>query len=62
MQKQELNLQRGFSMSERNTPRGAITYALWTRYEMQLPESPWRMSGFIVEQLIKEGYLEGGTE
>lgn len=46
-------------VNERNTPRGAITYALWTKYEMDLPESPWRMAGFVLEQLIKEGYLQG---
>ena len=45
--------------NERQTPRGAITYALWSKYEMQLPESPWRMAGFIVEQLIEEGYIKG---
>ena len=43
-------------MSERDTVRGAITFALWTRYEMQLPESPWRMAGVIVKQLEIEGY------
>ena len=26
---------------------------------MDLPESPWRMAGFVLEQLIKEGYLQG---
>ncbi len=26
---------------------------------MELPESPWRMAGFIIEQLIEEGYLQG---
>jgi len=46
-------------MNERNTLRGAITFALWTKYEMQLPESPWRMAGFIVEQLQLEGYIKG---
>jgi hypothetical protein len=46
-------------VNQRNTPRGAITYALWTKYEMDLPESPWRMAGFIVQQLIEEGYLQG---
>jgi len=45
-------------MSERNTLRGAITFALWTRYEMQLPESPWRMAGVIVKQLELEGYVK----
>jgi len=44
--------------SERNTLRGAITFALWTRYEMQLPESPWRMAGVIVKQLELEGYVK----
>ena len=44
------------AMSERDTLRGAITFALWTRYEMQLPESPWRMAGIIVKQLEIEGY------
>lgn len=45
--------------NERQTPRGAITYALWTRYQMELPESPWRMAGFIVQQLIEEGHIKG---
>ena len=45
--------------NERQTARGAVTYALWNRYQMELPESPWRMAGFIIEQLIKEGYLQG---
>jgi hypothetical protein len=45
--------------NERQTPRGAVTYALWNRYQMELPESPWRMAGFIIEQLIEEGYLQG---
>ena len=46
-------------MNQRNTPQGAITYALWSKYQMELPESPWRMAGFVIEQLIKEGYLQG---
>jgi len=45
-------------MNERNTLRGAITFALWTRYETQLPESPWRMAGIIVKQLELEGYVK----
>jgi hypothetical protein len=45
-------------MNERNTLRGAITFALWTRYEMQLPESPWQMAGVIVKQLELEGYVK----
>jgi hypothetical protein len=45
-------------MSERNTLRGAITFALWTKYEMQLPESPWQMAGVIVKQLELEGYVK----
>jgi len=45
--------------NERQTARGAITYALWSKYQMELPESPWRMAGFIIEQLIEEGYLQG---
>ena len=44
--------------NERNTLRGAITFALWTRYETQLPESPWRMAGIIVKQLELEGYVK----
>jgi len=45
-------------MSERNTLRGAITFALWDRWGMQLPESPWRMAGVIVKQLELEGYVK----
>lgn len=45
-------------MSERNTLRGAITFALWTTWGMQLPESPWRMAGVIVKQLELEGYVK----
>lgn len=45
--------------NQRESVRGAITFALWDKYGMQLPESPWRMAGFVVEQLIKEGYLQG---
>jgi hypothetical protein len=57
---QQLLLKKANSMpNERQTPRGAITYALWSKYEMQLPESPWRMAGFIVEHLIEEGYIKG---
>lgn len=47
------------SSNQRETERGAITFALWNRYGMELPESPWRMAGIIQEQLIKEGYLQG---
>jgi len=46
-------------VNERNSARGAITYALWDKYQMDLPESPWRMAGFVLEQLIKEGYIQG---
>jgi hypothetical protein len=46
-------------MSERNSLRGAITFALWQTYGMQLPESPWRMAGIIVKQLELEGYVKG---
>lgn len=45
--------------NERDTLRGAITFALWHKYGMELPESPWQMAGFVVEQLKKEGYLQG---
>jgi hypothetical protein len=46
-------------VNQRETARGAVTYALWSKYQMELPESPWRMAGFIIEQLIEEGYLQG---
>jgi len=46
------------TMSERNSLRGAITFALWETWGMQLPESPWRMAGIIVKQLEAEGHVE----
>lgn len=46
-------------VNQRESARGAVTYALWNKYQMELPESPWRMAGFIIEQLIEEGYLQG---
>lgn len=50
--------EKKLTMSERNSLRGAITFALWETWGMQLPESPWRMAGIILKQLEAEGYVK----